>query len=83
MKEECYDYFESNNHDEEETAKETDITCNVNDIASSQNENSSDDDKQREEETVLQQEGTQSVETTEKPEEPMGFWEKFKNYIMG
>ena len=74
MKEECYDYFESNNQDEEVTEKGPDIVWDANDDASSQPVDNSDDDKQ---------EDTQSVKTTEEPEEPKGFWEKVKKYIMG
>lgn len=83
MKEECYDYFESNNQHEDEPEKKPDITWDVNDGASSQTEDNSNDDKQEEEETNQQQEDTPSVETTEEPKEPKGFWGKVKNYIMG
>ncbi len=84
MREECYDYFESNNQDEEEPEKEPDITWDVNDDASSsQTVDNSADAKQDEEEAALQQEDTQSVETTEEPEVPKGFWEKVKNILKG
>ena len=84
MKEECYDYFESNNRDEEDPEKEPDITWDVNDDASSsQTVDNSADAKQDEEEAALQQEDTQSVETTEEPEVPKGFWEKVKNILKG
>ena len=84
MKEECYDYFESNNRDEEEPEKEPDITWNVNDdSSSSQTVDNSDDDKQVEETASQQQEKTQSVETTEDPEEAKGFWDKVKNIFKG
>ena len=74
MRQEDYDYFESNNQDEEVTEKGPHIVWDPNDDASSQPVDNSDDDKQ---------EDTQSVKTTEEPEEPKGFWEKVKNYIMG
>lgn len=80
MKEECYDYFESNNQDEEEPEKDPDITWDVNDDTSSPAVYSSDDDKQ-EEEDPNQQENTQSDVTTEEPEEPKGFWGKVKNIL--
>ncbi len=83
MKEECYDYFESNDQDEEELEKEPDVTWDVDDDASTPAIDTSDDDKQEEEETTQQQEDTQSVETSEEPEEPKGFWEKFKNILKG
>ena len=84
MKEECYDYFESNNRDEEEPEKEPDITWDVNDdSSSSQTVNNSDDDKQVEETASQQQENTQSVETTEDLEEAKGFWDKVKNIFKG
>jgi hypothetical protein len=53
MKEECYDYFESNNQDDEEPEKEPDVTWDVNNGASSQTIDTSDDEKQ---------EDTQSIE---------------------
>ena len=83
MKEECYDYFESNNQDDEEPEKEPDVTWDVNDDTSSPAIDSSDDDKLEEEETNLQQEDTPSVETPKEPEEPKGFWEKIKNILKG
>ena len=84
MKEECYDYFESNNRDEEEPEKEPDITWDVNDdSSSSQTVDNSDDDKQVEETASQQQENTQSVETTEDLEEAKGFWDKVKNIFKG
>ena len=73
MKEECYDYFESNNQDDEEPEKEPDVTWDVNNGASSQTIDTSDDEKQ---------EDTQSVVNPEEPEEPKGFWEKIY-YIKG
>lgn len=84
MKEECYDYFESNNQDEEEPEKEADNTQNVDDNTSSpESVDNTDDDKQDEKKSSQQIDVTQSVEDTEEPEEPNGFWEKVKNYIMG
>lgn len=84
MKEECYDYFESNDQDDEEPEKEPDVTWDVDDDDdASPAIGSSDDDKQEEEETTQQQEDTQSVVTPEEPEEPKGFWEKIKNIIKG
>ena len=84
MKEECYDYFESNNQDYEEPEKEPDITWDVNeDNSSSQTVDNSDDNQQDEEATKQQQEDTQSVETTEEPEESKGFWNKVKNILKG
>lgn len=83
MKEECYDYFESNNQDDEEPEKEPDVTWDVNNGASSQTIDTSDDEKQEEEEAVQQQEDTQSVVNPEEPEEPNGFWEKIKNILKG
>ena len=74
MKEECYDYFESNNQDDEEPEKEPDVTWDVNNGASSQTIDTSDDEKQ---------EDTQSVVNPEEPEEPKGFWEKIKNILKG
>ena len=82
MKEECYDYFESNNQDDE-PEKEPDITWDVNDDnSSSQTVDNSDDDKQ-DEDAASQQEDTQSVVNPEEPEEPKGFWEKIKNILKG
>ena len=84
LMEECYDYFDSNNQDEDEPEKKPDITWDVNDdSSSSQIVDNSNDDKQEEEETNQQQEDTPSVEITEEPKEPKGFWGKVKNYIMG
>ena len=83
MKEECYDYFESNNQDDEEPEKEPDVTWDVDDDAPSPAIDSSDDDKQEDEEANQQQEDTQSVESPEEPEEPKGFWEKVKNILKG
>jgi Mg-chelatase subunit ChlD len=84
MKEESYDYFESNDQDDEEPEKEPDVTWDVNDdSSSSQTVDNSDDDKQDEEEDTLLQEDTQSVESSEEPEEPKGFWEKVKNILKG
>ena len=84
MKEECYDYFESNNQDEDEPEKKPDITWDVNDdSSSSQIVDNSNDDKQDEEAVNQQQEDAQSVVTTEEPEEPKGFWEKVKNILKG
>lgn len=84
MKEECYDYFESNDQDDEEPEKEPDITWDVNDDSfSSQTIDNSDDDKQDEDAVIQQQEDTQSVVTSEEPEEPKGFWEKVKNILKG
>ena len=83
MKEECYDYFESNNQDDEEPEKEPDVTWDVNNGASSQTIDTSDDEKQEEEEAVQQQEDTQSVVNPKEPEEPKGFWEKIKNILKG
>ena len=84
MKEECYDYFESNNQDEDEPEKKPDITWDVNDdSSSSQIVDNSNDDKQDEEAVSQQQEDAQSVVTTEEPEEPKGFWEKVKNILKG
>ena len=83
MKEECYDYFKSNNQDDEEPEKEPDVTWDVDDDASTPALVTSDDDKQEEEETNLQQEDTPSVETPKEPEEPKGFWEKIKNILKG
>ncbi len=83
MKEECYDYFESNDQDDEEPVKEPDVTWDVDDDVSTPAIDTSDDDKQEEEETVLQQENTPSVETSEEPREPKGFWEKVKNILKG
>lgn len=83
MKEECYDYFESNNQDDEEPEKEPDVTWDVDDDASTQTVDNTDDDKQEEEETNLQQEDTQSVVTPKEPEEPKGFWEKIMNILKG
>ena len=84
MKEECYDYFESNNQDEDEPEKEPDITWDVNDdSSSSQIVDNSNDDKQDEEAVSQQQEDTQSVETTEEPEEPKGFWKRVMNILKG
>ena len=74
MKEECYDYVESNNQDDEEPEKEPDVTWDVNNGASSQTIDTSDDEKQ---------EDTQSVVNPEEPEEPKGFWEKIKNILKG
>ena len=84
MKEENYDYFESNDQDDEEPEKEPDLTWDVNDDdTSSQTTGKSDDDKQEKETTGQQQVDTQSVETTEESEEPQGFWEKVKNILKG
>ena len=84
MKEECYDYFESNNRDEEEPEKEPDITWDVyDDSSSSQTVDNSDDDKLVEETASQQDENTQSVETTEDLEEAKGFWDKVKNIFKG
>ena len=83
MKEECYDYFESNNQDDEEPEKEPDVTWDVNNGDSPQTIDTSDDEKQEEEEAVQQQEDTQSVVNPEEPEEPKGFWEKIKNILKG
>ena len=84
MKEESYDYFESNDQDDEEPEKEPDVTWDVNDdSSSSQTVDNSDDDKQDEEEDTLLQEDTQSVKSLEEPEEPKGFWEKVKNILKG
>ena len=84
MKEESYDYFESNDQDDEEPEKEPDVTWDVNDdSSSSQTVDNSDDDKQDEEEDTLLQEDTQSVKSSEEPEEPKGFWEKVKNILKG
>lgn len=84
MKEECYDYFESNNQDEDEPEKEPDITWDVNDdSSSSQIVDNSNDDMQDEEAVSQQQEDTQSVETTEEPEEPKGFWKRVMNILKG
>ena len=83
LMEEEYDYFNPSEDDEKKPEKEPDITWDVNDGASSQTEDNSNDDKQEEEETDQQQEDTPSVETTEEPKEPKGFWGKVKNYIMG
>ena len=84
MEEECYDYFESNNQDEDEPEKMPDIPWDVNDdSSSSQIVDNSNDDKQDEEAVSQQQEDAQSVVTTEKPEEPKGFWEKVKNRLKG
>ena len=84
MKEECYDYFESNNQDEDETEKETDITWDVNDDSSSSKiVDNNNDDKQDEEAVSQQQKDTQSVETTEEPEEPKGFWKRVMNILKG
>lgn len=83
LMEEEYDYFNPSEDDEKKAEKEPDITWDVNDGASSQTEDNSNDDKQEEEETDQQQEDTPSVETTEEPKEPKGFWGKVKNYIMG
>ena len=84
MKEECYDYFESNNQDEDEPEKKPDITWDVNDdSSSSQIVDNSNDDKQDEEAVSQQQEDTQSVETIEDPEEAKGFWDKVKNIFKG
>ena len=82
MKEECYDYFESNNQDDEEPEKEPDITWDVNDDVSTQAVDKNDDNKQ-EEEDPNQQENTQSDVTTEEPEGPKGFWDKVKNILKG
>ncbi|MBQ9203007.1 MAG: hypothetical protein IJ155_02065 [Prevotella sp.] len=82
--EEEYDYFNPSEDEDEEPEKKPDITWNVNDDGvSSQTEDNSNDDKQEEEETDQQQEDTPSVEITEEPKEPKGFWGKVKNYIMG
>ena len=84
MKEECYDYFESNNQDEDEPEKEPDIIWDVNDdSSSSQIADNSSDGKQDEEAVSQQQEDTQSVETIEDPEEAKGFWDKVKNIFKG
>jgi len=83
LMEEEYDYFNPSEDDEEKPEKEPDITWEVNDGAFSQTEDNSNDDKQEEEETDQQQEDTPSVEITEEPKEPKGFWGKVKNYIMG
>lgn len=84
MKEESYDYFESNDQDDEEPEKEPDVTWDVNDdSSSSQTVDNSDDDKQDEEEDTLLQDDTQSVKSSEEPEEPKGFWEKVKNILKG
>ena len=84
MMEDSYDYFESNNQDEDEPEKEPDISWDVNDdSSSSQIVDNSNDDKQNEEAVSQQQEDTQSVETTEEPEEPKGFWNKVKNFFKG
>ena len=82
MKEECYDYFESNNQDDE-PEKEPDITWDVNDDSSSSQTVDNSDDQQDEEATKQQLEDTQSVETTEEPEESKGFWNKVKNILKG
>lgn len=82
--EDSYDYFESNNQDEEEPENEPDIIGDVNDDnSSSQTEDNSDVDKQQDEEASHQQENIQSVDTTEEFEEPRGFWNKVKNFFKG
>ena len=84
MMEDSYDYFESNNQDEEEPENEPDIIGDVNDDnSSSQTEDNSDVDKQQDEEASHQQENIQSVDTTEEFEEPRGFWNKVKNFFKG
>ncbi len=84
MMEDSYDYFESNNQDEEEPENEPDIIGEVNDDnSSSQTEDNSDVDKQQDEEASHQQENIQSVDTTEEFEEPRGFWNKVKNFFKG
>ena len=83
MKEDSYDYFDSNNQDEEVPEKEPDITWNVNDETSSQAIDNSDDDKQDKTEANQQQEDSQSFEATEDSEEPKGFWKKVKNILKG
>ena len=84
MMEDSYDYFESNNQDEEKPENEPDIIGDVNDDnSSSQTEDNSDVDKQQDEEASHQQENIQSVDTTEEFEEPRGFWNKVKNFFKG
>lgn len=84
MMEDSYDYFESNNQDEEEPENEPDIIGDVNDDnSSSQTEDNSDVDKLQDEEASHQQENIQSVDTTEEFEEPRGFWNKVKNFFKG
>lgn len=82
MKEDSYDYFSPSKDDEEEPEKASDITWDVNDDASSQTIDNNNDKLEEEEETFLR-EGKPSVDTTKESEKPIGFWEKFKKYIMG
>ena len=84
MMEDSYDYFESNNQDEEEPENEPDITWDLN-----ENQESSDSNNEISENNLnsnddnLQESFPTSDVVVNEPEKPMGFWSKVKNFIMG
>ena len=74
-----YDYFSSNDSDDEEP----DITWDANENQKSSNSKNDNQDNNQNSNDNLQENSPASDVNIEESEKPMGFWSKVKNYILG
>ena len=83
MTEECYDYFNSDEPEDEEPLKTSDVDGNMDDGNHSTSTNGNHQDKNNQETENLQEKPDETEVDAMQPEKTVGLWGKIKNYILG